>query len=500
MDLARDHIIHSKNGQLGDATTSLADAERIAIQAFESGKANGVVLHFHGGLVNATSAVGIASRLAPRYDSAGAYPIFSVWESGIVEAVRNNLKDILQDQVFHELLKKVTEWVLKEGTSSIATRGTGQAINVQQLRSDFDQWLAGQAIEPPVRDQSPPRTATGQVTKGAEPDLDDLAAKIESEIDLDTDFEQTMAALFVAAGLVGSTTTKGAGIEPRPVEVLVDQTALEEMCPKQAAKTKGGIPWLSVAKFVARVVIAVIRRFASHRDHGAYTTIVEEVLRAAYLAMAGEVIWRQMKKDTEDAFGQVNGAGEIVIRTWEKLIQSGKASPRITLVGHSTGALYINNWIKRSAHISADLRYDVVFLAPACRCEHFTQVLDAAPGHISNYRTFGMQDALEQQDRLVSIIYPRSLLYFVSGVVEGDADVPLLGMQRYVANSEIFDAGDFPEVQVVREYLANGINRAIWSVSKNGPGMNSASVSHGDFDDDETTLESLSSIIKEGYN
>jgi len=27
----------------------------------------------------------------------------------------------------------------------------------------------------------------------------------------------------------------------------------------------------------------------------------------------------------------------------------GKPSPRITLIGHSTGAVYIGNWIRRSA-------------------------------------------------------------------------------------------------------------------------------------------------------
>jgi hypothetical protein len=499
MDLSRDHVIHSRNGQLDDSTTSVAEAQRIATQAFENGKVNGVVLHFHGGLVNVTDAMSIVSRLATRYDNAGAYPIFSVWESGIIEAIRNNLKDILQDEVFHELLKKVTEWVLKEGTSSIATRGAGQAINVHQVRADFDRWLAGQASEPPVKDQAPPSTPTGQVTKGAVPDIDDLATKIEAEIEVDTDFEQTMAGLFVASGRVGSATTRGAGIEPRSVEVLVDQTALDEMFPKQAATTKGGIPWLSVARFIARVVISVIQRFSAHRDHGAYTTIVEEVLRAAYLAMAGEVIWRQMKKDTADAFNQPSGAGEIVLQTWEKLIRSGKKSPRITLVGHSTGAVYIDNWIRRSVAVSPSLRYDVVFLAPACGCEHFSDVIGVAAAQISNYRTFGMQDALEQQDRLVSIIYPRSLLYFVSGVLEGNADAPLVGMHRYVANTDVFDSEAFPAVQTVRDYLAGGKQRSVWSISKNGPGANSASVSHGDFDDDEATLDSLSSILREGY-
>jgi hypothetical protein len=332
-----------------------------------------------------------------------------------------------------------------------------------------------------------------------EPDEDDLATKIAGEIELDPDFEQTMAGLFVAAGRVSATTTKGGGIQPRSVNVLVDARALDEMFPKQANVTKGGIPWLMVAKFIAKVVIAVIRRFATKRDHGAYTTTVEEVLRAAYLAKAGEVIWRQMKKDTADAFDESDGAGEVVLQTWTQLLQAGQKAPRITLIGHSTGAVYINHWIRRSATVAPDLQYDVILLAPACRCEDFVEVLKSHSGVISNFRMFAMQDAVEQQDRLVSIIYPRSLLYFVSGVVEGEADAPLLGMQRYIVNQDVFDAQNFAAVQGARDYLALDKQHSVWSIANDGPGVSSTSVSHGDFDNDDKTLDSLSSILAEGY-
>ena len=49
-------------------------------------------------------------------------------------------------------------------------------------------------------------------------------------------------------------------------------------------------------------MIATVRRLWNKRDHGLYTTIVEEVLRAAYFNRVGEVVWRMMKKDTSDAF------------------------------------------------------------------------------------------------------------------------------------------------------------------------------------------------------
>lgn len=497
MDIARDCVIHSKGGQLGENVTSVADAQRIARQAFTTGKQNGVVLHFHGGLVSKSSGEAIALRLGERYSGASTYPVFSVWESGILETLRNNLKDILQDQVFRELVKKVGEWVLREGTSAIATRGAGQAVNTAQLRADFDAYFTGKSSEPPLKEQSPPK---GQVSKGALPAEDELAAKIEAEIELDPTFQETMAGLFVAANRVSPAVTRGASIEPRPVKLIIDKKAIDEMFPPlPTGATRGGIPWFTVAKFVAKVVVASISRFVGKRDHGAYATVVEEVLRAAYLAKVGEVVWRQMKKDTADAFGDAKGAGEVVLQAWAKLLQEGKPAPRITLVGHSTGALYIDQWISRSAEIAPKLSYDVIMLAPACRCEDFANLLARHGALIANFRVFAMQDAVEQQDRLVSIIYPRSLLYFVSGVVEGDVDVPLLGMQRYVADTEVFDAADFPAVQQVREFFAASKQRTVWSVSDGGPGLSSASVSHGDFDDDEQTLVSLSSILTAGF-
>jgi hypothetical protein len=43
--------------------------------------APGLVIHFHGGLVNETAGRKIAQRLLPIYATAGAYPLFFVWES-----------------------------------------------------------------------------------------------------------------------------------------------------------------------------------------------------------------------------------------------------------------------------------------------------------------------------------------------------------------------------------------------------------------------------------
>jgi hypothetical protein len=40
----------------------------------------------HGNLVNEDAARGIAQSLTPEYQAAGAFPIFFVWESGLIES------------------------------------------------------------------------------------------------------------------------------------------------------------------------------------------------------------------------------------------------------------------------------------------------------------------------------------------------------------------------------------------------------------------------------
>ena len=115
MDVLTDHVIHSRAGELGaEDTSSVADVSRILRQAIAAAPANGLVIHFHGGLVDRKAGNDIASRLGPAYASAATYPLFFVWEAGFLETLRNNLTQILRDEVFRQLVKKVAEWALKQ--------------------------------------------------------------------------------------------------------------------------------------------------------------------------------------------------------------------------------------------------------------------------------------------------------------------------------------------------------------------------------------------------
>lgn len=191
--------------------------------------------------------------------------------------------------------------------------------------------------------------------------------------------------------------------------------------------------------------------------------------------------------------------GTVVLDTLVKLSAAGKTFARITLIGHSTGAVYINEFIRQAAARLANASFDVVFLAPANRFEDFDDVLTKHGHLVANFRMFAMTDQLETEDQLVSIIYPRSLLYLISGVLEGEPDMPIMGMQRFIADKEVFNKGDFKAVDAVRSWLAAQETRAVWSISTRGNGLNAASRAHGDVDNDAPTIESVKQILHTGF-
>jgi hypothetical protein len=125
----------------------------------------------------------------------------------------------------------------------------------------------------------------------------------------------------------------------------------------------------------------------------------------------------------------------------------------------------------------------VNFLAAAITVENFAKTVapHLASGAVKRFRTFHLTDSAEQQDPTCQPIlgYSRSLLYLVSESFEGGRGIPILGMEKY------FDAkvkGLAP--RRVKAYSA--------------PGPETASTTHGGFDDDPVTRERVIRHIRAG--
>jgi hypothetical protein len=530
-----DPILHIVGGELAPKSTTSAAALRTSIDAaLSESRTHHLVLHFHGGLVNHSKGSDIAKRLTSVYRGTdpllcnttptNASPRFFVWEAGLMESIENNLGDISREPIFREIIKKVGAWVLKKVPGTIGVKGNASTLFEERtLRVEFDEYFEGSRGNPPAALNAIPSGSEAptapEISKGLVESLveDELAQEIADDIAIEVEFQDAVLAVYngLRRPEPVDSTSRGAGTRVSAASLISEDGAerLFGIAPsgnKAEISTKGSpISWLKVAKAVAQIVIRVIKRHRSGRDHGAYITISEEVLRSLYVDKLGGIIWNQMKKDTADAFAPGAAAAGTVLLTHLAAMQAAtpaRAFQRITLIGHSTGALYICNLLDAAETLLPEQQFEVVLLAPAVRCARLAAALQTHQHRISGFRIFAMTDLFEQQDGIVPIIYPHSLLYFVSGLLEWTdepqalVDEPIAGMQRFINRTQTFTPAEFPDIEACRAYFsAEGRNRAVWSPQSEGSGLSSQSSRHGDFDNDRETLNSVVHILRDGF-
>jgi len=434
-----------------------------------------LVIHFHGGLVSEKSAENIAESLFPVYKQAGGYPFFVIWRSGLIETIEDNWKELIGEGIFSILVEKVTQFVIGK-----LDQAPGEKGGEVELPASFV-----------VRNEIEKKQAAGEVPysdrAGEIEDLDDELTPTEQ-----SQFESLLSddAVFVSAALDLS----------RPEAPELSATLEVELAEARAVEEPGEKGLISTTTLVTagvRILARTLKRLATARDHGIYTTVIEEVARELKGDLIGGTLWKHMKKDTQDSFnGTGNTQGGVgLLDEINRLWQAGHKL-RIVLIGHSAGSIYICNFLKKAAEkLPKEIHFEVVFLAPGCSFALLDQTLQKAGNRIKAFRSFGMENDLETQDAILPPLYMYSLLYCLSGLFEDSVDLPLVGMQRYHSTAPPFDPVQFPEIKRVRDHLAAFPNPWIWSESTAGDGLNTLSHAHGDFDNETETLKSLAFMI-----
>lgn len=496
--------------------------------AFRAQSATGrLALFFHGGLVDKTSGQQGAANQYQAYKDI-VFPLFFIWESGIWELLAHHLPLVFAETIFGRIVDHITG-VFSGKLSQAQATGQPESFTLETFNerppgvdaisltsSDIDEFMV--AIK---NDEKIQREAVA---------IARTSASVESLLSVGTksNFLQLSPRTYLSPRVVGA--VRGAYIEGNRATVGSGQS-IETMPFGIGGAIQAA--W-AVAKAAVPALINCVKRFVAKRDHGLTCTIVEEVLRALYLANTGSSIWEEMKRETEDAFGPDSNmfGGTAVI---EELCTQLKRKPTtpITLVGHSTGAIYIGNFLR---HIDATLgaqgdsatTFDIILLAPASTIDFFAGNYTA---RIRGIRIFQMQDATEQQDHLMSKdvgpadpsilgrVYPRSLLYLVSGICEyfegqgetgvhefdGD-DMPILGMDRFLAQSNIFTPANYPNVGRVRSQFAIAPpvspTKFVRVLSPTAvlpnDGYRSTAEKHGNFPGDGPTIESIRLCFRSG--
>ncbi len=193
----------------------------------------------------------------------------------------------------------------------------------------------------------------------------------------------------------------------------------------------------------------MLTRYDLRTDHGVYPTVVEELLRAFYLADVGGAEWNAMKKETADTFEAVATAedGSSSTPLPQACLRGASelrwlATPQARCSSTTSSPTCSAGMQPARVPCRGTTKLQVVFLAPAATTAAFADALGKRPdwlgrARIGRFRMFTMTDAAEQADRLVGAIYPRSLLFLVSGLLERDAKsksalLPLVGLSRYL--------------------------------------------------------------------
>ncbi|MDJ0700810.1 MAG: alpha/beta hydrolase [Woeseiaceae bacterium] len=512
---AKDHWIKTgSDGEL-DGTTPEEINKLVGRLASEEK----IVIHLHGGLVSESRATAKAKELIPEYRSVDSYPVFFIYRTGVFEIIRNNLREIANEKIFKKLAKKL----LKYAIGKLTTVGGAKAVGGLDMPRDLAVAIEYKKLEKNVEPYSDVAAIEGlkQLTDEEEKlFMDDLA----TDVDFQTEIQAIVDGATDDQEKV-KTGAKGITLSHRvSSKTLMSPEVVQDLVEDASMKDGKGI--FSTARAILKagaILRRVVYRYWKKRDHGLHPTIVEELLREFYLANIGAAVWNTMKKETSDTFesapgGEVRGGRYFVDKLGETLKDTGH-TPEVTVVAHSLGSVFACNLIQDLAASRKDPNHplpstfqlkNLILLAPAVECEVFADTLRENRKLFEKFRMYSLDDEHESNYWEVPAVYSRSLLYLVSGAFEETDDEksafdrPLVGMQRYITEDDVYKMAD---VKKVRKFFAEDNDYTVWAVVDKGDGLASDAVRHGGFDDAvfkpgqqerRATLDSILHVIQHG--
>ncbi|WP_262147130.1 hypothetical protein [Chryseobacterium foetidum] len=451
-----------------------------------------IVLYFHGGLVPAKDGMDTAKRIVKYVEkNTNAHPVCFIWETGLSKTVAHNLDIAGKSEFFKKLMVKVIKVAGKKlGIEAVDNIGNSKGVETMK-ESEINSELNKE--EPfgnyQVNDSSKSASVVDAETVNTDAELKarilpEIEAELEEEIESDEEFKR------VAAEEKSDEESK-----------LINP----EYVGAEVAEGKGIISSAKLITASVKITYNVIKRHIQKTDHDFYPTVIEEILREIYVSNIGNWLWGSMKKKAaamwkpSDFTGDYQNwhVGSYVIKKLEDYQKEIGKPLTIDLVGHSAGSIVICELFKKLKSEKSDLKFrNIMFFAPACRCDLFDEAILTSPQRFSSFRIFTMKDELEKQDHLVKHFYPRSLLYLISGILEEERDAQILGLQRHIIGNKPYVGDMFTRIKT---FLADE-GKIVYSKSDDTAlnGFKTGSLSHSGFDDDEeTTLDSMVYIINQ---
>jgi caspase domain-containing protein/N-acetylmuramoyl-L-alanine amidase-like protein len=211
--------------------------------------------------------------------------------------------------------------------------------------------------------------------------------------------------------------------------------------------------------------------------------VIEEGVRALQM----ERIWGAMKESARLA-SQPGGAGTHVATKLGAFWKAWGTQAELHAVGHSAGSIFHAHFLRACLRETVPVK-SLQLLAPAITCADFlTNVKPLVGSGLGHVTLFTMSREFERADNC-AMIYRKSLLYLVSEAAEPKRKTPILGLEeslrRDATLKNLFGLG-----------APSPLGEVVWSKSASGEGRSaSQSTTHGGFDDDPPTLNSVARRI-----
>jgi hypothetical protein len=214
-------------------------------------------------------------------------------------------------------------------------------------------------------------------------------------------------------------------------------------------------------------------------------------------ARLGTAMWSEMKRnaalssDATDSKGAMQIIPEKLLQILETVPETRRKEWEFHVVAHSAGSIYFGYALphflamtKRGVTFSS-----VQFMAPAITTALFKDIVmpHVTTNDCPTPTLYVLSDVGERDDTVGP--YGKSLLYLVSNAFEGQREVPLLGMKKFIdadhSLKQLFSTSQ------AAGYPSMVIAGAASSTGPIDPFTVSRSDSHGGFDNDPDTLNSV---------
>lgn len=226
--------------------------------------------------------------------------------------------------------------------------------------------------------------------------------------------------------------------------------------------------------------------------------LLDPIVESAVRALRGASIWGGMKWNAEHSvdapsLNDPSGGGAYHVAARLKEFCMGNESDiELHAVGHSAGAIFHSYFLSTAHDLKVPTFESLQLLAPAVRVDTFKTLLAnkiGASGAARKLTVFTMKKDLEKADNC-GPWYHKSLLYLISNALEEAVATPILGLEESIRDDDR-----------LRALFGLGGNRAtggevIWSVSSSDSGLSASTArTHGGFDDDAPTMDSMARRI-----